>query len=111
MQTSYALKVNGYNFKTVFGFCDETEEKFRDTCYQSLGRDASGNTVSNIQGTYERCVIGKDYRAKSNCVIGAVKDFISYHHDDTEAKKLCDAFESDVRDICLSTATEYYKSF
>lgn len=111
MQTSYALKVQGYNFKTVFADCDKVEEKFRNTCYQSLGRDASGNTVSNIQGTNERCVIGKDVQAVSNCVIGAVKDFISYHHDDSEARKLCDTFEPDIRDICLSTATEYYKTF
>ncbi len=111
MQTSYALKVQGYNFKTVFGLCDATEEKFRDTCYQSLGRDASGNTVSNLQGTKERCLLGKDYRAQSNCVIGAVKDFVSYHHSDVQAKELCNAFEPKIAELCHATITEYYKSF
>jgi hypothetical protein len=56
-------------------------------------------------------MLGEDYEARSNCVIGAVKDFISYYHDDTRAKEFWESLEADLRGGCLQTAEEYYKIF
>jgi hypothetical protein len=44
-------------------------------------------------------------------VIGAVKDFISYFHSDTQAKQLCESLAPDLRGACIGTAEDYYKSF
>ena len=55
MQTSHALMSNGYDFDGVFRLCDGVETDFRATCYQSLGRDASGNTVSDAERTRDIC--------------------------------------------------------
>ncbi len=109
MQTSYMLKVTNGNFKKVFELCS-TVGTFAPTCYQSLGRDASGQSISNAAHTKATCELGRDYEQKSNCIVGAVKDFISYHHSDVQAKELCQSLEANIRDICYSTAESYFRN-
>ncbi len=112
MQTSYALRQVSQDFSKVFEVCSLVDAEFTATCYQSLGRDASGNSVSNVATTKKTCELGVDFEQVSNCAIGAVKDFISYYSDDTEARLLCASFaQASVQDVCSQTATEYYKSF
>lgn len=112
MQTSYMLKVVNGDYRKVFGLCSEVEEAHRPTCYQSLGRDISGRSVSNVQATAAGCALGSDREQREHCIIGAVKDFISYFHSDTQAKELCAALtEEEVRVTCFQTAERYYKIF
>ena len=111
MQTSHALQVRSYDFKVVFGLCDETAEPHRSTCYQSLGRDASGQSISDVEQTKAKCLLGKDFDAQSNCIIGAAKDFVSYFHSDVQAKKLCDSLETSLASMCHSIVRSYYTAF
>ena len=112
MQTSYMLKVNGRDFKQTFASCANVEVAYRDTCYQSLGRDASGGTTSDVSATHDICMLGTDIEQQSNCVIGAVKDFISYFHSDVQAKQFCNSFsDSALQKTCLDTGAVYYAQF
>jgi hypothetical protein len=111
MQTSYMLKVNGGNFAKTFTWCADAEEAFRTTCYSSLGRDASGRSISDPVKTKATCLLGTPGDQQTYCVIGAVKDFISYHHSDVQAKELCNSFEDPLKSTCLSTTESYYKLF
>ncbi|MEK6968417.1 MAG: hypothetical protein AABX51_07355 [Nanoarchaeota archaeon] len=111
MQTSYMLKIANYNYSRVFEYCGAAGGPYIDYCYQSLGRDASGNSVSDVERTRTTCMLGKNYRQQSNCVIGAVKDFISYHHSDIQAKRLCASLPMELQEVCSTTAEEYYKTF
>lgn len=112
MQTSYALKLANYDYDAIFTACSQVEQQFVATCYQSLGRDASGNTTSDPARTKEICLKGEDYTAQSNCVIGAVKDFISYFHTMDQANILCDSLGSQsLQEVCRTTADAYYQSF
>lgn len=112
MQTSYMLRVLDYDFKKVFDLCEQADEAYIDTCYTSLGRDASGLTTSDVARTRELCLVGKDFRQRSNCIIGAAKDFISYHHSDTQAKLLCETLpDQELQDLCLSTVKSFYTAF
>ncbi len=43
--------------------------------------------------------------------MGAAKNFISYYHNDLEAKGLCSSLAADLREVCLQTAEDYYKIF
>ncbi|MDO8516478.1 MAG: hypothetical protein Q7S28_04455 [bacterium] len=111
MQTSYMLKVNGRNFAQTFAWCVEAGT-YSNTCYESLGRDASGGSISDVAKTRDICLLGPDNDARTHCVIGAVKDFISYYHSDVEANALCNSFsDTMLKDTCLATAADYYKSF
>jgi len=111
MQTSYALRVIGYDFSKMFELCSQVEDFYQNTCYQSIGRDASGLTVSDIDRTKSYCLLGDGFRQQSYCTIGAVKDFISYFHSDVQAKQLCESLSVDLRETCFNTAVSYYQSF
>ncbi|HEU4424756.1 MAG TPA: hypothetical protein VFR67_19700 [Pilimelia sp.] len=108
MQTSHALQVTGYDFDRVFALCDKVESGFRPTCYQSLGRDASGNTISDAIRTRDICMRGRDFDARSNCIVGAVKDFVSYYHSQEAGEKLCATLtDTAIRELCTSTAKSH----
>ncbi|MBI4033396.1 hypothetical protein HY379_00150 [Candidatus Saccharibacteria bacterium] len=111
MQTSHALQVEGYDFTKVFGLCNLTAEPHRTTCYQSLGRDASGQSISDVARTKSSCMLGRDFAAQSNCIIGAAKDFVSYFHNDKQARELCSSLADTLSAICASTVTAYYATF
>lgn len=112
MQSSYILKVVGGDFGKTFAWCEKAEAGYQNTCYESIGRDASGHSVSNVTATRKTCLLGKPGDEQEHCVIGAVKDFISYYHSDKEAKDLCNSFAAEnLRSVCLTTAEWYYKTF
>lgn len=111
MHTSHMLTTVGNDFAKVFQICSTVEESYQDSCYQSLGRDASGQSVSNIDRTVTTCNLAPGARALKNCVIGAVKDFISYHHSDAEALQLCERFASPIAESCRETTKSYYATF
>lgn len=111
MQTSHSLAVLGRDYAKVFSLCSQIDAKNQNVCYQSLGRDASGNSISDPAQTYDICMQGPNPAAQENCVIGAVKDFISYHHSDQQAGVLCDKFEPGLAATCHKTKQEYYTNF
>ena len=101
MQTSHALQATSYDFRRVFALCDGVETAYRATCYQSLGRDASGNTVSDAERTRDLCMMGRNFDARSNCITGAVKDFVAYFHSKEAGQRLCAVLDSVLRGPCL----------
>src|ERR1043166_4692486 len=111
MQTSYMLKIDKGDFAQTFAWCREAGDNYRQICFQSLGRDASGRSVSDGPKTHDICMMGKDDEERGNCVIGAVKDFISYFHSDKQARAFCNLFDEPLKKTCLDTATSYYRSF
>ncbi len=111
MQTSYALKVTNYDYEKVAALCRQADIGFSQICFQSFGRDASGFSSSNAEITKSKCDLGANFDEQSNCVAGAVKDFISYYHSDKEAKAFCSMLSPDLKQYCLDTASWYYKTF
>jgi hypothetical protein len=110
MQTSRALDVEGQDFKKVFVLCGQVQRGYRDTCWQSLGRDASGHSVSDVAKTHATCMLGQSQEARANCIIGAVKDFIAYYHGQTQATQLCDSFNGTLAATCQSTRISFAAS-
>ncbi len=113
MQTSYILANNGYNFEETFAACESIEPEFKSTCFISIGRDASGSTVSDPRQTENNCRKAKTDQQLSGCVTGAVKDFISYYHSDTQGKGFCALFSDApvIMNDCFSTVSSYYSNF
>ncbi len=110
MQTSYALSIEKYDFSKVFDLCGQAGQ-YADTCYQSLGRDASGQSISDVQKTDASCRLGATNEAQTNCIIGAAKDFVSYFHDDKQAYQLCGAVPDYITQTCNSTVKDYFSTF
>lgn len=111
MQTSYALKENSYDFDATFKLCAQADAGFVNTCYQSLGRDASGSTNSNQSETIATCQLSANPDGIYNCMVGAVKDFVSYYHSDQQALALCDGFGGSITEPCQKIVKDYYASF
>jgi hypothetical protein len=112
MQTSHALLVVNYDYAQVFSLCAGVTAPYDTTCYQSLGRDVSGQASSDQTKTLQLCMLGATYAARDNCFIGAVKDFISYYHSDKQGLALCAAIsDKQLSDSCTSIAHDYYRSF
>lgn len=107
MQTSYALTKNGHDFANLFALCARAETNYQDICVQSIGRDASGQSVSKVEQTHAWCALAPNDRDERNCIIGAVKDFISFYHGNTEVKKLCDMYPEDLAVTCRQTIVSY----
>jgi hypothetical protein len=112
MQTSHALTVLQEDFSKVFAVCSTVDAPYDATCYQSLGRDISGHSSSDVQQTKTNCLLGQTEVAKENCITGAVKDFISYFHSDQQGLALCASLgDQYLEDSCRNQATAYYKTF
>ncbi len=112
MQTSYALQQNGYDFAKVAKLChDLPDGDYVSTCYQSLGRDASGSTVSDVARTKANCEKALDGLGLEACMLGAVRDFVSFHHSDVQAKAFCNAFADGLTARCLKEVETYYATF
>lgn len=111
MQTSHMLSVAGYDFSRIFAVCATVEEKYRSTCYESLGRDASGSTSSDVAKTKASCSLGRTEEAVKYCISGAAKDFVSYFHSDKQALELCASLEDNLSNDCRGVVQSYYSSF
>jgi len=112
MQTSHMLAKVNFDYQKVFDLCSSVATPYDATCYQSLGRDVSGQSSSDQALTVQRCMLGATEAAKENCFTGAVKDFISYFHSDQQGLAMCKAIPDDaLASSCHDQAVEYYKSF
>lgn len=108
-QTSFALELNKYDFTKTFSMCTGVEAEYRDICNQSMGRDAGNQASHDSNRTKELCYIPKDQNDRINCIIGAVKEFVSYYHSDKEAVTFCNGLDQIDRSGCLSVGETYYR--
>lgn len=110
-QTSYALQTTNYDFTKVSNLCTTVAEPYRDICFQSFGRDVANQAGHDAARTKTWCAIPTDPNDIKNCVIGAVKEFISYFHSDKEANAYCNIQDDREKMMCLETGAQYYKVF
>lgn len=110
-QTSFALQVTEYDFNKVFALCTEVEGPYRAICMQSMGRDAANQALHDTGKTRDLCYIPQNDSDRENCITGAVKEFISFYHNDKEGKDFCQALDKEDIDRCLSEALSYYRIF
>ncbi len=110
MQTSYALTKNGYDFRKLFELCAVADVNYRRTCAQSIGRDASGQSVSDVKQTIGSCSLGRDDDQITNCYIGAAKDFVAYHHSDVQARTLCDTIPPFFKMACETALLQQWST-
>jgi hypothetical protein len=111
VQTSYALGAVRGDFVKVFALCADLEKPFRATCYQSIGRDAATISLNRVPGTVATCNLGIDREQRSNCVNGAVLDFVYFFHSNAQALDLCAALDEDVGRVCRSTVAKVVGRF
>jgi hypothetical protein len=103
--TSHILQVNGYNYLGGFQACDKVEEPFQHTCYQSMGRDISGNFLLDTQQIISHCALGMT-QLIPDCYVGAVKNDVFNDRNTTKANDLCFKAPSEYQMACRNARDE-----
>lgn len=101
MVTSLILNLNGRDIDKAFAACDGAEAAYVPSCYQSLGRDISGQTITEVRPMLELCQRGSREHL-GDCLIGAATSTANEHQDVVRANQLCDAAPEDVRPHCAN---------
>jgi cytochrome c553 len=99
MVTSRILPTNGYNFAKTAKVCRTSEKAWIATCFQSLGRDASGNSRQNPDQILKSCGPAGDMMG--DCVYGAARDMSSNYAGGEEAAVLCAKSPKALRARCF----------
>jgi hypothetical protein len=100
MVTSRVLRVIGLDWERTAEICAEVEERFVATCFRSMGRDISGQTLRDAEQIVELCAVTRAYGAEAECISAAAMDMTSNFTRGTEAAALCDLAPADTRGEC-----------
>jgi cytochrome c553 len=99
MVTSRILPKVDYDFAKAAKLCRRSERGWVATCFQSLGRDASGHTRQNPTEILKLCGYAGDMM--SDCVYGAARDMTSNYAGGREASVLCSRSPNGLRARCF----------
>ena len=99
MVTSRILPVVGYDFAKASKICRKSERAWIATCFQSLGRDASGHSRQNPDQILTYC--GTAGNMIGDCVYGAARDMSSNYAGGEEASVLCNKAPKGIRARCF----------
>jgi hypothetical protein len=99
MVTSQILPDVGYSWTKTVAICRRSEPGWVPTCFQSLGRDASGQTRGQIARIERICRLAGDMERE--CLLGAAKDLTSNDANGRRAARLCSASPHAARAYCF----------
>jgi hypothetical protein len=100
MVTSRILPLVNWDFAKTADWCRKAEKAWVATCFQSLGRDASGQTRGDVPRILGICAEGRGLA--SECVYGAARDLTSQDSGPKRAAVLCREAAASVRELCFS---------
>jgi len=110
MQSSAILPLTNYDFPRAFRECDKAPPDLIATCYQSMGRDASGFALTNPEKTRTLCLMGRqDYIGQ--CFSGAAKDAIYVHADPQRGIALCRIADGPYKADCYTGVRDFLVDF
>jgi cytochrome c553 len=99
MVTSRILPVVHYDFRKAAKWCRRAEQRWIATCFQSLGRDASGYSVQNPQRIVEYCRLAG--AMEGECIYGGSRDLTSNDAGPRRAIKMCLLAPRATRSYCF----------
>jgi mono/diheme cytochrome c family protein len=88
MVTSRILEATGFHWNRAASECRRAEKNWIATCFQSFGRDASGNTRQDPAGIVGHCATTGDMEGE--CIYGAARDVTSNDAGGTRAAVMCE---------------------
>jgi mono/diheme cytochrome c family protein len=97
---SRILQATGFDFSQPAKLCKTVDRGFVATCYQGMGREASGYTRLDPARIITICRQAGRYT--SECLLGASKDMTYTDVSARRAKVLCNTAPPNTRDYCWS---------
>jgi mono/diheme cytochrome c family protein len=98
--TDRILPQVSFNWRTASSWCRRAEKLWVATCFQSLGRDVSGNNQGDPVRIEQICRLAG--AESGDCVYGAVRDVTSNDANGRRAAKLCLRQTALTADHCFS---------
>ena len=99
MVTSRILEQTGYDWRQAVKWCHKSDKGWVATCFQSMGRDASGSTRQNAPKILELCAMAGNMT--SECIYGAARDITSNDANPRRAQVLCESAAKQFRAYCF----------
>jgi cytochrome c553 len=99
MVTSRILPAVNYNWHTAASWCRRSQPGWEATCFQSLGRDASGNTRQNTANILTICRLAENMQRE--CIYGASRDITSNDAGATRSTQFCSTAPQTTRPYCF----------
>src|SRR2546423_11953543 len=109
MVTSQVLTDVGYSWTKTVAWCRKSEPGWVKTCFQSLGRDASGQTRGNVARIERICSLAGAMARE--CIRGAAADLASNDANGRRASRLCDASPAGMRAYCFYATGSILRAF
>ena len=100
MVTSRILPLEGWDYAKAADWCRKAENNWVATCFQSLGRDASGSTRQDAGEIVRLCRFAG--RWEDDCVYGAARDITSNDAGARRARLLCERAAGRLRPTCFN---------
>jgi mono/diheme cytochrome c family protein len=97
--TSHLLDVTHGSWRATVGWCRKAEKGWVATCFQSLGRDASGRTLQYGAGILKVCALAGDMERE--CIYGAARDIANTDAGAGRATPFCEQVPSAMRGYCF----------
>jgi copper transport protein len=110
MQTSYILWQTNQDLTKGFEICDTVEAGFADDCYQSMGRDISGNSLLDSAKVVSGCNLG-GAALREHCIVGASLNAVFNDHNTVKATELCGMVDAAYTKACLEARDRAAASF
>jgi hypothetical protein len=100
MVTSRILDVVGGDWQQTVDWCRKAEANWVATCFQSLGRDASGRSLQEPKEVLRICSLAKDMAEE--CVYGAARDITSMDAGARRSAGFCSSAAASLRARCFN---------
>jgi mono/diheme cytochrome c family protein len=100
MVTSRILPEVAYDWKKAVSWCHRAEPNWVATCFQSLGRDASGQTRQSAPQILAICKLARSMEGE--CIYGAARDITSNDASGRRSKTFCARAPKRHRSYCFT---------
>ena len=98
--TSRILRVVGVDWKKTAEICSGVAKDWVSECFQSFGRDISGQTHRNPAEIAELCAVARRYGGEAECISYAAMDITANFTSGEPATVLCNALSPTLRSRC-----------
>jgi hypothetical protein len=88
-QTSHMKKIFNHDFSKIALECATLSDLYQVPCFESMGRDASGNHGQNPEEAIKECMFAPAGRMRAHCMGGAVQDTFWDEHGQDRALHFC----------------------
>ena len=100
--TSRLLQTSSYDWPSTARACARVERDWRETCFQSYGRDASGVARLDARGELVGSAASRSRQWRDECVYGAVRDIANNDAGAARAGRFCGRVATSLRPRCFN---------